>query len=103
MRTKIIILSIVALLVLACGTSVSSLDEIQDRLNRNKCRMNREDLVFAIQGLEYEMDTVFTSIPQDLLDDSLLICPADSSLYVMITDGDNRRIQCSFCGGDSSF
>jgi hypothetical protein len=103
MKTNTMILSAAALLALACATSISSFDEIQNRLNRNKCRINRESLVFAMQGLEYEMDTVFTSVPEDLLDDSLLVCPADSSLYVMITDGNNRKIQCSFCNEHSSF
>jgi len=103
MKAKIPVLLTAALLAVACGTTVSSLDEIESRLNRSKCRGNRENLVFVIQGLEYEMDTVFTTIPCDLLDDSLLVCSVDSSLYAMITDGNNRKIRCSFCNDDSSF
>jgi hypothetical protein len=103
MKVKIPVLLTALLFTVACGTSISSLDEIENRLKRSKCRLNRENLVFAIEGLEYKMDTVFTDIPENLLNDSLQACPASGELYVMLVEGDNRRILCPVCQNESSF
>lgn len=102
MRNTLICIA-VFLFVAACGTATSSIDEIRDRLNENSCRINREELVFQLQNLEYLQDTTFSEIPEFLLDDSLLVCPATSQLYVMVVDGNDRTIICPAGHGESSF
>ena len=95
--------TIVCLLLAACGTTISSIDDIKARLNKNKCRINREELVFQMGELEYLQDTTFYEIPQLLLDDSLLVCPSNEEFYFMVVDGNDRSIGCPFLHGDSSF
>ncbi len=90
------------LLVAACGTATSNIDEIRDRLNENSCRINREELIFQIRELEYLQDTTFAEIPQFLLNDSLLVCPSTGHHYTMVADGNDRTIICPAGHGESS-
>ncbi len=104
-KTLIISLAIFILTTLfsmACGTTTSNIDRIQERVDKNKCRMNREDLIYHIQDLEYLHDTTYIEIPQALVDDSLLSCPATGELYLLEADGDDRMIICPTGHGDSS-
>lgn len=95
--------SIASLLLTACGTTVSNLDEIEERLNENRCRINREALIFEMAELEYFQDTTYYEIPQLLLDDSLLVCPLTDQFYLFVIDGNDRSIECPSIHGDSSF
>ena len=91
------------LFVTACGTATSNIDMIKERLTENGCRINREELIFQMRELEYLQDTVYTEIPQPLLEDSLLVCPSTSQLYMMAVDGNDRTIICPAGHGESSF
>lgn len=103
-KTLIISITVLfSLFFIACGTTTSNIDRIQERVDKNKCRMNREDLIFHIQDLEYFHDTTYIEIPQALLDDSLLFCPATGELYLLEVDGDDRMFICPAGHGDSSF
>ena len=93
----------VVLMVTSCGTAVSNIDLIQERLSNNQCRINREELIFQIKEIEYLQDTTFTVIPQSLLADSLLVCPATGQIYLFEADGNDRTIRCPAGHGASSF
>lgn len=103
MRYVLLLISLTFLLSASCGTSTSSIDKIQERLNENACRINREELIFQIQELEYRQDTTFKEIPQSFLNDSLLLCPATDQPYLMIVNGNDRMIRCPSGHGESSF
>lgn len=106
MKKKQILLSLcvtVLLVVTSCGTAVSNIDLIQERLTNNECRINREELIFQVKEIEYLQDTTFTGIPQFLLDDSLLVCPATGQIYLFEADGNDRTIRCPAGHGESSF
>ncbi|MEA3266055.1 MAG: hypothetical protein U9P42_03830, partial [Candidatus Fermentibacteria bacterium] len=88
----------------ACSTvTTSNIDDIQDRLIKNKCRITRQNLIFRINDLEYDMDTTFVEIPQSLIPDSLLVCPGTDSVYILETDGNDRTIICPAGHGATSF
>ncbi len=102
--TRILIVGSIAIVLLtACGTTISSIDDITARLNKNRCRINREELIFQIGEQEYLQDTTFYEIPQLLFDDSLLVCPSNEQFYFMVVDGNDRSIECPSIHGDSSF
>ena len=103
MRNVLLLIGLIVFLSASCGTSTSNIDKIQERLNRNKCRIYREELIFQIQELEYFQDTTFTDIPESFLDDSLLSCPVTALPYLMIVEGNNRTIRCPSGCGESSF
>jgi len=84
----------------ACGTNTSNLEQIQQQLLENGCKLNRQELVYKIHDLEYENDTLYTELPFELLPDSICVCPADSSVYLFL-QGDNRVIQCPNGHGSS--
>ena len=99
---KMIILAFSFILV-SCGTTTSSIDKIRERLETNKCRMNREELIFQINEQEYLHDTTYTEIPGFLLEDSTLTCPSSGEHYVLVRDGNDRSIECPSGHGNSSF
>ncbi|MCK5131978.1 MAG: hypothetical protein KAR40_07490 [Candidatus Sabulitectum sp.] len=103
MRNVSLFTGLAVLLFAACGTSISNIDKIQARLNKNKCRINREELIYSMQDLEYRQDTTFTEIPQTLIDDSLLVCPATNQFYLLVVDGNDRTVICPGGHGESSF
>lgn len=90
------------LLIAACGTSTSNIDEITRRINYNNCRLNREELIFQIRELEYNMDTTFTVLSPGLFSDSVLVCPVSGEPYTFVVDGGNRSIECPSGHGESS-
>ncbi len=108
---KRLILAAFFLLLLSCGTSSSSLDSFEedelqmmrDRLNNNACRINRENLVFKLDDLEYEQDTTFVELPVDLLADSLCCCSETGSTYNLVVDVDHRYIECPSGHGNTEF
>lgn len=100
---KKILLLVCSLLLVSCGATTSSIDEIRERLETNKCRLNREELIFQIRDQEYLQDTIYTEIPAILLQDSLLVCPSTGVHYTLVRDGDDRSIECPSGHGDSSF
>ncbi len=104
-RAFLVLICCGVFLYAACisSTTTSNIDEIQERLNTNKCRINREELIFQIQELEYLQDTTFSEIPELHLDGSLLVCPVTSQTYRLTVDGDERSIVCNTEHGDSSF
>ena len=83
-----------------CSTSTSNLEQIQQQLLENGCKLNRQELVYKIHDLEYENDTLYTELPFDLLPDSLCVCPADNSVYLLLEEED-RVIQCPNGHGSS--
>lgn len=102
MRNVSLFTGLAVLLFAACGTS-TNIVKIQTRLNENKCRLNREELIFRMQDLEYLQDTTFNEIPQTLIDDSLLVCPATNQFYLLVVDGNDRAVICPQEHGESSF
>jgi len=103
-KTAILSFAAVILIIAACSTATTSnIDDIQERLITNRCRITRQNLIFRINDLEYEMDTTFVEIPQSLIPDSLLVCPGTGSIYMLETDGNDRTIICSAGHGVSSF
>ncbi|MCK5785217.1 MAG: hypothetical protein KAH54_01520 [Candidatus Sabulitectum sp.] len=106
MRNILVVAGAVLLLFLSvwgCGSSTSTIDQITGRVNRNKCRINRECLIIQIEDLEYHMDTTFAGIPLDLLADSLVACPESLQPYTLSADGNDRMITCPSGHGESSF
>ncbi|MCK5842027.1 MAG: hypothetical protein KAH31_07660 [Candidatus Sabulitectum sp.] len=104
MRKTAILFFAIILLIAACSTAnTSNIDDIHDRLVKNKCRIARQNLIFRINDLEYGMDTTFVEIPQSLIPDSLLVCPGTGSIYILETDGNDRTIICSAGHGATSF
>ncbi len=98
--------AVLLLSLTGCGTEISDapdLDMIRDRLNRNACRMVREDLVFQMGELEFRNDSTYSAIPGELLPDSLLICPVTSETFEMLIDGDDRMIRCPSGHGETRF
>lgn len=98
--------ALLLLAIAACGTETSrppDLDMIRDRLNRNACSMVREELVFQIGELEFRNDTTYSAIPEELLPDSLLVCPVTSEALEIMTDGDDRSIRCPSGHGETRF
>lgn len=95
-----------ALLLISCGTQTSGepdLQAIRDRLDRNACRIVREDLVFQMVDLEYTNDTTYTEIPSLLLPDSVTACPVTQELWeFVISDGD-RSVRCRSGHGETEF
>ncbi len=102
-QIPLLLCAAVLLMVTSCGTSVSNIDLIQERLSNNKCRINREELIFQMQEMEYLQDTTFTEIPQFLLADSLLVCPVTGQFYLFEADRNDRTIRCPAGHGVSSF
>ncbi len=100
---KKILLIALSLVLLSCGTTTSSIDEIRERLEVNKCRLNREEVIFQMRDHEYLQDTTYTEIPGFLLEDSLYTCPSSGEFYSLVMDGDDRSIECPSGHGDSSF
>lgn len=84
----------------ACGTNTSNMEQIQQQIQKNGCELNRQALIYKIQDLEYNNDTVYTSLPCELLPDSLCVCPTDGSFYLLL-DSDERVIQCPNGHGSS--
>ncbi len=103
MKKTLLLAFSLSLLLTSCGTSTSSIDEIRERLEVNKCRMNREELIFQIKDQEYLQDTTYTEIPGFLLEDSIFTCPSNGLYYTLVWDGDDRSIECPSGHGDSSF
>lgn len=104
MRTAVTI--VVFLLFLACGSQTSGepdLDMIRDRLDRNACRIVREDLVFEIVDLEFLNDTTYSEIPSGLLPDSLTACPVTLEALQLFVDGGDRKIVCPSGHGETEF
>ncbi len=99
----LITISFFILFLTSCGTSTSSINEIEKRLIENSCRINREELIFQIHSIEYVQDTTFSEIPESLLPDSLLFCPSTGLNFILLVDGGNRKIECPSNHGDSSF
>lgn len=98
--------TVLLLSLTGCGTETSDapdLEMIRDRLNRNACRMIREELVFQMGELEFRNDTTYSAVPGELLPDSLLICPVTSELLEMLVDGDHRSIRCPSGHGETRF
>ncbi len=98
--------ALLMLAIAACGTETSrppDLDMIRDRLNRNACRMVREELVFQMGELEFRNDSTYTAIPLELLPDSLVVCPVTSEALEMRVDGDDRSIRCPSGHGETRF
>jgi len=94
------------LLAGSCTTTTAeepNIDEIRDRLNRNACRITREDLIFQMGELEYLNDSTYTEIPSGLLADSLLFCPVTGDPYTMLIDDGDRFINCPAGHGESEF
>ncbi len=93
---RIIIISatfVVILFASACSTNTSNLEQIQQQLQENRCKLNRQELVYKIHDLEYNNDTLYTELPFELLPDSICVCPVDSSVYLLL-QVDDRIIQC---------
>ena len=103
MKSKLILSISAILLVAACGTKTFDIDMVRDRLNKNKCKINREDLIFQVSELEYLRDTTFTAVPTSLLEDSVCVCPATTQPYLLVFDGNDRTIACPVGHGESSF
>ncbi len=104
MRT-VVFLTLVCLL-LSCGAETSSsieIEMIRDRLNRNACRIAREDLIFQINDLEFINDTSFTVIPFDMLAESLTVCPVTGEQFQMLVDNDDKKIVCPSGHGHTDF
>lgn len=81
----------------SCGTETSGeidLEMIRDRLDRNACRIVREDLAFEIGELEFIEDSTFSAIPVDILEDSLLACPVTGEPFTMENEDGDRWILC---------
>ncbi|HOP26850.1 MAG TPA: hypothetical protein PLM22_06490 [Candidatus Sabulitectum sp.] len=97
---------VILFLLAGCGTETSDapdLDMIRDRLNRNACRMIREELVFQMGELEFRNDSTYSAIPGELLPESLLICPVTTEAFEMLVDGDDRMIRCPSGHGETRF
>ena len=104
MRDALVLFCVKALFIEAPFiTAVSNIDMIHERISNNKCRINREELIFQMQEIEYLQDTTFTEIPQFLLADSLLVCPVTGQFYLFEADGNDRTIICPAGHGVSSF
>lgn len=95
-----------ALFLAGCGTRSSGdmdIDGIRERLNRNSCRMNREQLVFALGDLEFNNDTTYAELPMELLADSLVQCPVSGEAYGMIRLDGSRVLRCPSGHGETKF
>ncbi|PIE51876.1 hypothetical protein CSA37_09540 [Candidatus Fermentibacteria bacterium] len=107
---KLLILASILFLI-ACGTSSSAIDSFEedelqmmrDRLNNNACRINRENLIFNLESIEYEQDTTFAELPLDLFADSLYCCSQTGEAYKLFIDGGHRYIECPSGHGNTEF
>ena len=103
---KSLTLLVFLLIALSCGTEVSrgpDIDMIRDRLDRNACKIVREDLVFQMGELEFVNDTTYADIPFELLADSLSVCPVTEDQLLMVRDGNHRKIVCPSGHGQTDF
>lgn len=94
------------LVLVSCGSVTSdepNIDMIRDRLNRNACRIQREDLIFEIGELEFVNNTTYSEIPLELLPESLDVCPVTLEPYQLLVDGNKRRIVCPSGHGRTDF
>lgn len=79
------------------------MDIIRDRLNRNACRIVRENLVFQLGKLEFLNDTTYMEIPGELLPESLVVCPVTDELLLFTVNGGRRKIACPAGHGETDF
>ncbi len=104
---RIIHLAAMLIIFLAgCGTRSSGemdIDEIRERLNRNSCRINRDQLVFALGDLEFHNDTTYAELPVELLADSLVRCPVSEEVYEMLRLDGSRVLRCPSGHGETKF
>lgn len=89
----------------SCGSTSGSdgmnIDQIRARLDKNACRIRREELVYRIDELEFINDTTYSVLPAELLPDSLLACPVTGEFFSMAADGGDRLIQCPSGHGET--
>lgn len=105
---KLFLLVLCSVLMLAsCGSTSGNeginIEEIRARLDENACRIMREELVFQLGELEFTNDTTYSVLPSELLADSLLVCPVTLETFMLVTDGNDRQIECPSVHGKTEF
>jgi len=97
---KRLLVSLLALSVMACGTSrdlmrQEEMESVRQELRAGACAIRMDSLSFEIDGLLYQAslnsDVVYL---EDILPDTLPICPESGLEYVITENDDTYTVTC---------